>query len=80
MFRRKLAAYTAIFAAGIAAGFFLLDRSRPLEAAGFMLSVISAIILFDDEKKNKKTKAILAAFFMCGLLLFSLRSAVVKCS
>lgn len=75
MLRRKLAAYTVLFAAGISAGFFLFDRSRPLEASGFMLSVIAAIILFGDEKRNKKIKAVLTAFFMCGFLLFALRSS-----
>ena len=75
MFRRKLAAFTISFAAGISAGFFLFDRSRTLEASGFILSVMAVIIFFDDKKKNKLIKETLAAFFLCGFLLFALRSS-----
>ena len=75
MFRRKLSAFTIMFAAGIAAGFFASDRSRPIEAAGFTLSVMAVIAFFGDEKGHRNTKIVLAAFFLCGALMFSLRSA-----
>lgn len=42
MLRRKLALYTLFYIAGIAAGFFILEKSRILEAAGFSAAVIAA--------------------------------------
>lgn len=33
MIRRRLAAYTAMYTAGISAGFFILEKQRPLIAA-----------------------------------------------
>lgn len=47
MFRRKLALYTLLYIAGIAAGFFMFERSRSLEAAGFCAAVIAGIFFTD---------------------------------
>lgn len=47
MLRRKLALYTLLYVAGITAGFFMFERTRALEASGFIVSVI-AVIYFSD--------------------------------
>ena len=48
MLRRKLALYTLLYIAGIAAGFFMFERSRTIEAAGFCAAVIAAVFLTDQ--------------------------------
>ena len=48
MLRRKLALYTLLYIAGITAGFFMFERSRTLESAGFCAAVISTVFLTDD--------------------------------
>ena len=47
MLRRKLALYTLLYIAGITAGFFMFERSRTLEAAGFCAAVIAAVFFTD---------------------------------
>ena len=43
MLRRKLALYTLLYIAGITAGFFMFERARITEAAGFCAAVIAAV-------------------------------------
>lgn len=84
MIRRKLAAYTILFIAGTAAGYFMSDRSRPVEAAGFAASVMISIMLTGNDDENsadiyrdriwKDTRIIFAMLFICGFFLFSIRS------
>ena len=49
MLRRRLALYTLLYIAGITAGFFMFERSRTLEAAGFSAAVIAAVFFSDQE-------------------------------
>ncbi len=44
MLRRKLALYTLFYIAGITAGFFIFERFRIAEAAGFCAAVIAAVL------------------------------------
>ena len=84
MIRRKLAAYTMLFIAGITAGYFMSDGSRTVEAAGFAASVIICLFLVENDdgaghnRYNrqiwKRTRIALALFFICGFFLFSMRS------
>ena len=61
MLRRKLALYTLLYTAGITAGFFMFERSRVIEAAGFSAAVIAAVFFTDQgssagifpQKKNR---------------------------
>lgn len=85
MLRRKLAAYTLLFIAGNAAGFFMLERSQPMGAAGFAASVIICVMLFPSDQEqipehlhdaSQTVKMILVMSFICGLLSFSIRYAV----
>ena len=74
-----------MFTAGIASGYFMLDRARPACAAGFAVSVLAAAALSDADvteavTAERKARAlsvrqILTAFFLCGLLIFVLRSS-----
>ena len=73
-----------LFIAGIAAGYFMSDRSRPAEAAGFAVSVMISIMLAGNDDENntdinrnkiwKDTRLIFAILFFCGFFLFSIRS------
>ena len=56
MIRRKLALYTLLYIAGIAAGFFIFERSRTIEALGFCAAVIAAL-LFSDLYGNSRAYA-----------------------
>ena len=47
MLRRKLALYTLLYIAGITAGFFIFEKTRVLEAAGFAAAVIAATCFSD---------------------------------
>lgn len=47
MLRRKLALYTLIYIAGITAGFFMFEKARIPEAAGFCAAVICAVRFTD---------------------------------
>ena len=53
MLRRRLALYTLFYIAGITAGFFLLEKNRIAEAAGFSAAVISAVILTEPGSKSR---------------------------
>ena len=52
MLRRRLALYTLLYTAGIAAGFFMFERSRTTEAAGFCIAVIAAVMLTDNNSSG----------------------------
>ena len=52
MLRRRLALYTLLYIAGIAAGFFMFERSRATEAAGFCIAVIAAVMLTDNNSSG----------------------------
>ena len=71
MIRRKLAAFTLLFAAGIACGCFFAERGKPAAALGLGASVMICTAVADD----RKMKLRLAAFFLCGLILFPIRFA-----
>ncbi len=45
MLRRRLALYTLLYIAGIAAGFFMFEKSRIIESMCFCASVIAAVFL-----------------------------------
>ena len=47
MLRRRLTLYTLFYTAGIAAGFFIFERSRVFEAACFCAAVIAAVFFTD---------------------------------
>ena len=73
-----------LFIAGIAAGFFMLDRSRPVASAGFTLSVMISIMLIGNDVENsvgrhggkiwKNARLVFAGLFICGFILFSIHS------
>ena len=48
MLRRKLALYTLFYIAGITAGFFMSERARTAEAAGFCAAVIAAVVFTEQ--------------------------------
>lgn len=52
MLRRRLALYTLLYTAGIAAGFFMFERTRIPEAAGFCIAVIAAVMLTDNNSSG----------------------------
>lgn len=52
MLRRRLTLYTLLYIAGIAAGFFMFERSRTTEAAGFCIAVIAAVMLTDNNSSG----------------------------
>ena len=54
MIRRRLTLYTLLYTAGIAAGFFMFERSRTLEATGFCTAVIAALFLSDPSDSVSK--------------------------
>lgn len=67
MLRRKLALYTLLYIAGITAGFFIFERSRIIEAAGFCAAVFAALIftnpagstgIFSKNEKKRHSSAI----------------------
>ena len=47
MLRRRLVLYTLLYIAGITAGFFMFEKSRALETAGFCTAVIGAVFFTD---------------------------------
>ena len=53
MLRRKLALYTLLYTAGIAAGFFMFERSRIPEAACFCAAVFAAVFFTDPSGRAK---------------------------
>ena len=52
MLRRRLAIYTLLYIAGIAAGFFVFERSRILESTGFCTAVFAAVFFTDPDSTN----------------------------
>ena len=75
MLRRKLALYTLLFIAGIAAGFFMFERSRTPEAAGFCAAVIAAVFFsgpYGGSRAFPHRKA-LVLIFLAGFVLFAFR-------
>ena len=48
MLRRKLALYTLFYIAGITAGFFMSERGRTAEAAGFCAAVAAAVFFTEQ--------------------------------
>jgi len=67
MIRRRLAAYIVMYIAGISAGYFMLERNKPLIAAGFLMSVGAAICILDIAKE----RAALIAFMLTGLMIIT---------
>ena len=53
MLRRRLALYTLLYTAGIAAGFFMFERSRIPEAACFCAAVFAAVFFTDQSGSAK---------------------------
>lgn len=85
MLRRKLVLYTLFFIAGITTGFFMFERSRPVEAAGFAASLLLCAVLFGVEegisfnagkRSIRNVKLMIALFFAMGFFIFSVRCAV----
>ena len=92
MIRRRLCSYTAMYIAGIAAGYFLFEMTRAIEAAGFMAACAFADGRISGlhcraggadqagilKRSLKKEKIILAAMLFAGFLMFSLRFAAFE--
>ena len=74
MLRRRLTVYTLFYIAGIAAGFFMFERSRILEAAGFCAAAAASVYFTEPKEAEKTQKVIIAILFFVGFLLFSMRS------
>lgn len=84
MSRRRLALYTLLYIAGITAGYFMFERSRMPDAAGFITAVISAVLLTSQSRSERscditdgsltRQKTILITIFLGGFLLFAVRS------
>ena len=72
MLRRKLVAFTVMYIAGIAAGYFMLEKIRPVEAACFMIACALAV-LFSDMAVNERRALIL--FLLMGFMLFVIHFA-----
>ncbi len=72
MQRRKLAAFTAMYIAGIAAGYFMLERIRPVEAACFMIASALAVLFSDIPQKERR---VMICFMLAGFMLFTIRFA-----
>jgi hypothetical protein len=67
--RRKLFAYTILFAAGISAGFFIFEKAR-IACGSLLLITIAVIICLADNSRNAIR---LLAFLMAGFVVFTLR-------
>ena len=72
MLRRKLVAYTVMYIAGIAAGYFMLEKIRPVEAACFMIACALAA-LFSDMAEGERRALII--FLLMGFMLFVIHFA-----
>lgn len=72
MLRRKLTAYTVMYIAGIAAGYFMLIEIRPVEGTCFMIACALAV-LFSDMAEIEKRALIL--FLLMGFMLFVIHFA-----
>ena len=67
MIRRRLAAYTAMYTAGISAGYFILEKERPLIAALFLISLGAAVCLLDIARE----RVALITFMLMGFILIT---------
>ena len=81
MLRRKLAVFTLLYIAGIAAGFFIIEKSRVPESVGFIISVAAVIRLSGCNAEDGAQvsadmgiRLVLLLFFSAGFVLFSLRA------
>ena len=66
MQRRKLTALTIMYIAGIAAGYFMLERSRPAEAVGFMAALAIAVCVAGDNIGTEKNRYALINIGICN--------------
>ena len=78
MLRRRLTAYTMMYAAGIAAGCFVFERNRVIEAAGLMLSLSAAVYLSDtgsekDVSAARTFRIVCISLIASGFILFAYR-------
>ncbi len=73
MVRRKLTVFTVMYIAGIAAGYFMLEKIRPVEAACFMISCALAALFSGI---NVKTIRAMICIMLAGFMLFTLRFAL----
>ena len=69
MIRRKLFAYTILFAAGISVGFFIFEKAR-IACGSLLLITLAVIICLADNSRNAIR---LLAFLMAGFVVFTLR-------
>ena len=76
MQRRKLTALTIMYIAGIAAGYFMLERSRPAEAVGFMAALAIAVCVAGDNIGTEKNRYALIAMMIAGLAMFAIRFSI----
>ena len=53
MLRRKLALYVLLYIAGIAAGYFIFEKTRIPEGLGFCAAVITAVLLTENNSKSR---------------------------
>ena len=73
MLRRKLVAYTVMYIAGIAAGYFMLEKIRPIEAACFMIASALAVLFSGAHIKDRRA---MICIMLAGFMLFTIRFAI----
>ncbi|MBP3897348.1 MAG: DNA internalization-related competence protein ComEC/Rec2 [Mogibacterium sp.] len=78
MIRRKLFAYTMMFASGVSAGFFVFERTRIAGGALIMVSICVMTYTCFDLAENERRR--LAAFLAAGFVLFTCRYISYGCS
>lgn len=84
MLRRRLCSYTVFFMSGIAAGFFMLEKSRFLSAAAFTAAMLLVAVFIEPDDQNKQCKLhriihfrqLLVIMLLSGMLIFSISYAV----
>lgn len=59
-----------MYIAGIAAGYFVLEKKIPVEAACFMIACALSVWLSDHDRRSKRA---LICFLLAGSLLFAIR-------
>ena len=80
MLRRRLCSYTVFFISGIAAGFFMLERSRFISAAAFTAAMLTAALSVEPYDKTVPGKSgrvirfrqMLVIMLLSGLVIFSI--------
>ena len=83
MLRRRFCSYTVFYIAGIAAGYFMLERSRYLGAAGFAASMVvlamciepSDSVHIQKDKRMARFRQGLVLSMLIGMLVFSVKYA-----